>query len=186
MVYLAKADVSDAHEINGLIEWQFDFSNKGLTIKRADLYFRTMLYRDGKVDVDILHDGDLIIPKRIEGEITPNNPQTRLTSYKSLYEITRKSLVLVSYTEALSRLTRFSKSFPPSKSIWRIEILYFLSSHLGRRLPSIDSLQNLDSFSIRAKLTGSKGAVVYQNAQIFRQRLAYELIYPFELKITFH
>lgn len=69
------------------------------------------------------------------------------------------------------------------ENIWESKFDFF--SHLGQRLSSIDRLQSLDRFSIRAKLTGSKGAVVYQNAQIFRQRISNLDEYPFELKITF-
>lgn len=61
MVYIAKSDVHNAHKIIGLIEWQFDFSTQGLKIKSADLTFGTMLYRDGKVDVDIFHDGTVFL-----------------------------------------------------------------------------------------------------------------------------
>lgn len=57
MVYLAKADVSNANQITGLIEWWFDFSNQGLKIKEVTLNFGTMLYRDGKVEITILNEG---------------------------------------------------------------------------------------------------------------------------------
>lgn len=57
MVYLAKSDVRNAKELTGLIEWSFDFSDQGLKIKEVTMTFGTKLYRDGRVEIAILHQG---------------------------------------------------------------------------------------------------------------------------------
>lgn len=61
-----------------------------------------------------------------------------------------------------------------------------LQQILGKTLPNIQNVLNLDSFSLRVKLEGGNGDCAWQHTQLFRQSSSSSNEYPFMLEITFH